>query len=258
MLPIATNYEADDVVYNTLPLFHIGGQNMVWMALVSDTAAAMAERFSASRFWDDVPTYSATYTLFLGAMIPILAKQPPHPDDHDNPLRIALSAATPPAIWEGCEQRFGVRIVKLYAQTEGDFMLNPDAKASGKVGAMGKPSGGYDMRVVDDNDDELPAGETGELVYRSPTTGDMPEYYKNPEATAEKNRGGWIRSGDLAYKDADGYFFSLIARAASSVGAARISLRLRSKRWSVATTTFSNRRPTPCRRNSAKTKSPSF
>ncbi len=207
VLPIVTGYAADDVVYNTLPLFHVGGQNMVWMALVSDTAAAMAERFSASRFWDDVRAYGATYTLFLGAMIPILAKQPPRPDDHDNPMRIALSAAAPPAIWETFEKRFGVRIVELYAQTEGGFMLNADAKASGKVGAMGKPIGGYDMRVVDDDDNELPAGETGELVYRSTTADDTPEYYKNPEATAEKNRGGWIRSGDLAYKDEDGYFF---------------------------------------------------
>lgn len=207
VLPIVTGYGAADVVYNTLPLFHVGGQNMVWMALVSDTAAAMAERFSASRFWDDVRACGATYTLFLGAMIPILAKQPPRPDDHDNPLRIALSAAAPPAVWEDFEARFGVRIVELYAQTEGGFMLNPDARANGKVGAMGKPSGGYDMRVVDDNDNELPAGETGELVYRSTTTDDLPEYYKNPEATAEKNRDGWIRSGDLAYRDEDGYYF---------------------------------------------------
>ena len=207
VLPLATGYGDADVVYNTLPLFHVGGQNMVWMALVSDTAAAMAERFSASRFWDDVRAYGATYTLCLGAMIPMLAKQPQRPDDHDNPLRIALSAAAPPAIWEAFEKRFGVQIVELYAQTEGGFMLNADARANGKVGAMGKPSGGYTMRVVDENDNDLPFGGVGELVYRSTTTDDMPEYYKNPEATAEKNRGGWIRSGDLAYKDEDGYFF---------------------------------------------------
>lgn len=207
VLPIATGYGEGDVVYNTLPLYHVGGQNMVWMALVSDTAAAMAERFSASRYWDDVRAYGATYTLCLGAMIPILAKQPPRPDDHENPLRIALSAAAPPAIWEAFEKRFGVQIVELYAQTEGGFMLNSDAKSNGKVGAMGKPSGGYMMQVVDDKDNELPPGEIGELVYRSTTTEDLPEYYKNPEATAEKNRGGWIRSGDLAYKDDDGYFF---------------------------------------------------
>ena len=79
VLPIMTGYTEQDVVYNTLPLFHIGGQNMVWMALVSDTTVALAERFSASRFWQDVRAYSATFTLFLGAMIPILHKQPPRP-----------------------------------------------------------------------------------------------------------------------------------------------------------------------------------
>lgn len=207
VLPIMAGYTEHDIVYNTLPLFHIGGQNMVWMALVSNTCVAMAERFSASRFWDDVRKYNATFTLFLGAMIPILYKQPQHPDDHDNPLRIALSAAAPRTIWEDFEKRFQVKIVELYSQTEGGFMLNSDAKADGKVGSMGKPGATFDMKVVDDNDRELPPGEVGELIYRPKASASLTEYYKNPDATAEKTRGGWIRSGDLAYQDEDGYFF---------------------------------------------------
>jgi crotonobetaine/carnitine-CoA ligase len=207
VLPIMTGYTADDVVYNTLPLFHIGGQNMVWMALVSDTRVAMAERFSASRFWDDVRKYQATFTLFLGAMIPILYKQSPRPDDADNPLRVALSAAAPRTIWEDFERRFQVQIVELYSQTEGGFMLNSDAKAEGKVGSMGKPGATFAMKVVDDQDQELPVGEVGELIYKPAASASLTAYYKNPEATAEKTRGGWIRSGDLAYQDEDGYFF---------------------------------------------------
>ena len=207
VLPIMTGYTAADVVYNTLPLFHIGGQNMVWMALVSDTAVALVERFSASRFWEDVRQYQATFTLFLGAMIPILHKQPRRHDDRVNPLRVALSAAAPRTIWEDFEQRFDVKIVELYSQTEGGFLLNPDAKTTGKVGAMGKPGGAYDMQVVDEHDQELPVGAVGELIYKPVASDTLTEYYKNPEATAEKTRGGWIRSGDLAYKDEDGYFF---------------------------------------------------
>ncbi len=207
VLPIMTGYTDQDVVYNTLPLFHIGGQNMVWMALVSDTRVAMAERFSASRFWDDVRKYGATFTLFLGAMIPILYKQPPRPDDADNPLRIALSAAAPRTIWDDFERRFNVKIVELYSQTEGGFMINTDAKTDDKVGSMGKPSATFEMKVVDDHDNELPPGEVGELIYRPAGGASLTEYYKNPEATAEKTRGGWIRSGDLAYQDEDGYFF---------------------------------------------------
>jgi len=207
VLPIMTGYTEQDVVYNTLPLFHIGGQNMVWMALVSDTTVALAERFSASRFWQDVRAYSATFTLFLGAMIPILHKQPPRPDDHANPLRVALSAAAPRTIWEEFERRFDVKIVELYSQTEGGFLLNADAKAAGKVGAMGKPSAGFEMKVVDGQDRELPPRAVGELIYRPAAGSTLTEYYKNPEATAEKTRGGWIRSGDLAYQDDDGYFF---------------------------------------------------
>ena len=207
ILPIMTGYTDQDVVYNTLPLFHIGGQNMVWMALVADTKVAMAERFSASRFWDDVRTYGATFTLFLGAMIPILHKQPPQHSDASNPLRIALSAAAPKTIWDEFERRFTVKIVELYSQTEGGFMINTDARAEDKVGSMGKPGATFDMKVVDDNDRELPAGEVGELIYKPAGGASLTEYYKNPQATAEKTRGGWIRSGDLAYKDEDGYFF---------------------------------------------------
>lgn len=207
VLPIMTGYTATDVIYNTLPLFHIGGQNMVWMALASDTKVAMTERFSASRFWDDVRNFGATFTLFLGAMIPILHKQPARPNDHDNPLRIALSAAAPRTIWDEFEQRFNVKIVELYSQTEGGFMINTDAKAEGKVGSMGKPGATYDMKVVDDADNELPPGEVGELIYKPVGESSLTEYYKNPEATAEKTKGGWIRSGDLAYQDEDGYFF---------------------------------------------------
>ena len=207
VLPIMTGYTDQDIVYNTLPLFHIGGQNMVWMALVADTTVAMAERFSASRFWDEVRTYGATFTLFLGAMIPILHKQPQRPDDGDNPLRVALSAAAPKTIWNEFERRFNVKIVELYSQTEGGFMINTEAKAEGKVGAMGKPGATYDVRVVDGNDNELPPGEVGELIYRPTSGAALMEYYKDPAATAEKTRGGWVRSGDLAYKDEDGYFF---------------------------------------------------
>ncbi|MGQ4809530.1 Crotonobetaine/carnitine--CoA ligase [Candidatus Entotheonellaceae bacterium PAL068K] len=207
VLPIMTEYSQQEIVYNTLPLFHIGGQNMVWMALASDTAVALAERFSASRFWHDVRQYGATFTLFLGAMIPILYKQPSRPDDRDNPLRIALSAAAPPAIWEAFEHRFNVKIVELYSQTEGGFLINTKARAEGKVGSMGKPSAAFDMQVVDEHDQALPPGEVGELVYQPAGGGALTEYYKNPEATEAKTRGGWIRSGDLAYQDADGYFF---------------------------------------------------
>src|SRR5919197_2986934 len=99
--------------------------------------------------------YRATFTLFLGAMIPILHKQPPQPDDHANPLRVALSAAAPRTIWEEFERRFDVKIVELYSQTEGGFLLNTDAKAEGKVGSMGKPGAGFEVKVVDEQDREL-------------------------------------------------------------------------------------------------------
>ncbi len=255
VLPIMTGYTVQDVVYNTLPLFHIGGQNMVWMALVSDTTVALAERFSASRFWDDVRKHQATFTLFLGAMIPILYKQPLRPDDSVNPLRIALSAAAPRTIWEQFEQRFQVKIVELYSQTEGGFLLNPDAKTEGKVGSMGKPSAGFEMKVVDEHDHELFAGAVGELIYRPAGGASLVEYYKNPAATAEKTRGGWIRSGDLAYQDADGYFFFVDRKNDFMRRRGKIFHLSRSRRLLTATPASWNRPPTPSLQNLVRTRS---
>lgn len=72
---------------------------------------------------------------------------------------------------------------------------------------MGKETPLYQARILGFNDDEVPNGQIGELVFRPPQASSLVEYYKNPEATAEKARGGWLRSGDMAYRDPEGFFF---------------------------------------------------
>jgi crotonobetaine/carnitine-CoA ligase len=200
----AVGVEPGETMYTALPLIH--GNALLISAIGSMSLGAklaLAEKFSASRFWDECRKYDAVEFNTLGAMIPILMKQPPKPNDRDNPVRVVLSAACPANVWREFEQRFDVRLVEFYGMVDSPGFLLNDV---GKVGAMGKPIGGVDFRVVDDNDQPLPPNQVGELVFRHPK-GPLTLYYKLPDATSEAYRGGWFRSGDLAEYDHEGFFY---------------------------------------------------
>ncbi|HSB04101.1 MAG TPA: AMP-binding protein, partial [Thermodesulfobacteriota bacterium] len=109
----------DDIFYTFMPLYHFNAQVLTTLTtLVAEAQMVLADRFSASRFWDEVRHYGATQFNYLGAVIPILAKQPPKPDDFDNPIRIALGAGCPPAVMEEVEKRFGMKCLEGFGMTE--------------------------------------------------------------------------------------------------------------------------------------------
>ncbi len=204
----STSIRPDDVLYTCLPLFHANALILTagW-AMAGGVPFGLDRRFSASRFWDRIRFYGATQFNGLGAMIPILMKQRERPDDADNPVRIVHSAACPASLWEGFERRFGLKIWEGYGAVDGGGIAisNP---GNAPVGSVGKPSPHIDWKLVDDGGDEVPQGEVGELITKiaDERTGSV-EYYKNPEASAEKTRGGWLRSGDLFYADKDGNLY---------------------------------------------------
>jgi len=200
-----TGVRAGETVYTSLPLFHGNALGVTALgAIVLDYKLAIAERFSASRHWDDCRKYDAVEFNTLGAMIPILLKQPERPDDHDNPVRVVLSAACPAYAWRPFEERFKLQIIEWFGMVDSPgFLLN----ATGKVGSMGKPLPGFEFRVVDDEDHELPAGNVGELVFRSPAGRTSAFYYGQEETTTEAWRSGWFHSGDLAWMDQEGDFY---------------------------------------------------
>jgi crotonobetaine/carnitine-CoA ligase len=204
-LAFLSQARAEDRFYTTLPLYHINAQNVTtWAALAADASTVLAKRFSARRFWSEIRRHNVTITSFLGAMIPILFRQPEKEDDHQNPLRVGISAGTPSELWKRFEDRFQLKLLEIYGSSEGGSLQNPN----GKVGSMGKPVPSYLAKVVDKKDQELPPFQVGELVFKFvDSTFKMAEYYKMPEATAEKTRGGWLRTGDLAYIDEEGYFY---------------------------------------------------
>lgn len=196
---------AEDVFYTCLPLFHANAAIIsMWGAFGLGTKIGLGRRFSASKFWDEVRKFGATQFNSLGAMIPILHKQPERPDDADNSVRLVVSAACPKDIWEAFERRFGVEIIEFYGTVEGGLTM---AGADAPVGSIGKELPINEMKIVREDDTECDPDEVGEIISRPVGEFSFASYYKNPEATEEKTRGGWLRSGDLGYRDADGWLW---------------------------------------------------
>lgn len=200
----AMGFKPQETIYTCLPLFHGNAMGMsVFGALTVGASLALGERFSASRFWDEVRRYNAVEFNSLGAMLPILMKQPERPDDRDNPVRVVLDAGCPKEIWRAFEKRFRVKIVEWFGMVDSPgYLLNTE----GKVGAIGKPIGDTEFSIFDDGDRELPPGKVGELVFKLP--GERPTgYYKRVEETERAYKGGWFHTGDLAYRDEEGWFY---------------------------------------------------
>ena len=195
-----------DVLFLWEPLYHIAGVQAVTLCLQRGVSCALVERFSATTFWDQVRRYGATQIHYLGGVLGLLMKQPARPDDADNPARIAWGAAASPDVWPRFEQRFGVRIHECYGLTEGASFTT--ANLAGKVGSIGTPIADFEVRIVDDDDQPVPDGQRGEIVQRERTPGLlMKGYFKDPEGTRKALRDGWLHTGDVGYRDSEGFFY---------------------------------------------------
>jgi len=145
--------------------------------------------------------------------------------DTDHKVRIMIAAYTPVDLYRKFEERYHLDIIEGYTLTESPSALF-NRPGDVKIGSIGKPMSGVEARIVDDEDNELPVGEIGEIALKG--TALMKEYFKNPEATAETLSGGWLHTGDLEKKDDEGYFhFSgrkkdIIRRGGENIGAQEV------------------------------------
>ena len=199
----------DDVLYTFLPLFHINAQLMTILAgLVSDARAVLSDKFSASTFWDDMKKYGATQFNYLGAVMTILSKQEPRPEDKDNNIRIAFGAACPPDVMEQMEERFGIVCLEGFGMSEIGIVVHDDLHERRK-GSCGRVLDEYfDVRLFDDDDYEVAVGEIGEIVVRPQGPNIMMSgYYNMPDKTLGEYGNLWFHTGDYAKKDEDGFFY---------------------------------------------------
>jgi crotonobetaine/carnitine-CoA ligase len=203
-----SRYTEDDILYSGLPFFHGNAQGItIGPAILADAKAVFVERFSASQLWDDCRRWNCTEANYIGGIIPILLKQEPREDDADNPLRLMVGAAAPADEWHAFHERFNTKLLEVYGMTECYCCLASPFDAP-RAGSCGQAITGWDVRIVDDNDNEVAPGSLGEFIARSQrmfvgSTG----YYNQPEATLELFKNNWIHTGDLGRMDEDGYFY---------------------------------------------------
>jgi crotonobetaine/carnitine-CoA ligase len=198
--------QAGDVMVTTLPLFHTNALNAFYQALLHGAQLVVEPRFSASAFWQSLVTHQANVTFVLGAMVPILLSKPPSALDRAHPARVALAPGVPGHLQAPFTERFGIALVDGFGSTETNFVIG-DTSGRQKPGWMGPLYHGFQARVVDADDNELPRGQAGELLLRADepfafATG----YFGMPDKTVEAWRNLWFHTGDRVIHEPDGTF----------------------------------------------------
>jgi long-chain acyl-CoA synthetase len=203
-------FKEEERLLTIMPLFHMNAVSVTTVsALYAGGSTVVSPRFSASRFWQIIDEYKITSFGSVATMLSMLLATYPSgvPEGlNAESLRFAMcgSAPVPAEVLRRFEETFNCLVVEGYGLSESTCRSTfnpPDARR--RAGSCGIPIGN-EMRVVDEEDRELPDGESGEIVMRGENV--FKGYFKNDEATARAFRGGWFHTGDVGYRDAEGFF----------------------------------------------------
>ena len=194
----------EDVLFTPLPLFHgLASRLGVLPCLMVGAEVVLAERFSASQFWEQVCVANATVAHTIFSLPPMLKAQPVSPFERQHRLRAMYNSNYDPEF----EARFNVRVVEAYGLTETGLTIYSDWPDR-RPGSCGKVDQDWDARIVGDDGTELPPGESGELICRPRLPSIMMQGYLNkPAETLASIRDLWFHTGDYASRDAEGYIY---------------------------------------------------
>lgn len=201
-----TGVEPHDRYLINLPLFHVGGTLFVTGALARGASIAVMSAFSTDRFLSVCRELRATQCLLLGAMASFLVRTPPAASDRDHGMRrvMVIPLAEDPA---ALTRRFGFEVFTLFNMSEISAPIVSEINPTTR-GSCGRLLEGYEARIVDENDCEVPPGASGELVLRAACPWSLSHgYHRMPEATARAWRNGWFHTGDVFRVDESGNYF---------------------------------------------------
>ncbi|GAH33789.1 unnamed protein product, partial [marine sediment metagenome] len=195
-----------------LPLFHVNAQIVTVMAPFTIGASCiLTPGFSAQTHWETVAKYKASTFSAVPTILSILIKMP-HENLDLSSLEFVICGAAPLPVnvFREFEETFKCRIVEGYGLTEGTCAssVNPiptDTEDRRKVGSIGIPLPGNEMKIVDSDGNDLPPNSKGEILVKGDNV--MKEYFKNPEANAQTLKDGWLYTGDIGHIDEDGFFY---------------------------------------------------
>jgi crotonobetaine/carnitine-CoA ligase len=197
--------ERHGVYLSELPLFHINAHMTVYGCMIVGARARLEERFSASRWLERVRTSGATHTSMLGVMVEFALRQPATDHDRDHGLRGVWMVPCVPELARRFRERFGVeRIVTSYGTTESGMVarrvFDGSEDTSGEIGHEF-----YEVRILDETDEEVPRGEVGEIAVRTKLPWTLScGYLESPDRMAQATRNLWFHTGDAGRVDETG------------------------------------------------------
>jgi fatty-acyl-CoA synthase len=205
-----------DVCYLSMPLFHSNGVAAGWAVAIGSGATMVPARFSTSRFLDDIRRHSVTYMNYVGKPLALVLATPERDDDVNNTLRVAFGNEASDRDIDEFARRFGCRVVDSFGSSE--FAVIVTREDGTPAGSIGKGYPGVAVYHSDTGIECAPAildqhgalvnfdDAVGELV-NTQGAGPFAGYYNDPAATDERMRHGMYWSGDLAYRDTDGWIY---------------------------------------------------
>jgi long-chain acyl-CoA synthetase len=204
-------FSENDRLLTIMPLFHMNAVSVTTMsALHAGGSTVISPRFSASKFWNLISEYQITSFGSVATMLSILLNTYPHgvPEGlKTDQLRFAMcgSAPVPAEVMKRFEETFKCPVIEGYGLSESTCRstFNPPDERR-RPGSCGMAIGN-EMKVVDDEDNEVADGELGEIVLRGENI--LKGYFKNAQATETAFRRGWFHTGDIGYRDKDGFFY---------------------------------------------------
>lgn len=203
---------SDDCLYWPFPMFHVSGKNGVQIAAAEGVGLVIREQFKTDQFMSDIAKFGCTVTMLLGAMANFLVRTEPSPQDSQTSLEKVIIVPTIDDL-AAFQERFAVKVCTVFNMTETSVPLASNGWIPGDSLTCGTARPGYTLRLVDENDNEVPDGTLGELAIRSDTPWtQMIGYFNMPEATLKATRNQWLHTGDGFVKDPDTGEYTFVDR----------------------------------------------
>ncbi len=225
-------------IYNPLPVYHCNSAVVSFYgAMLHGSCQIQPDRFHPNRWWGEVKETRASVVHYLGVIVPLLLGRPSGEEERGHAVRFGIGAGVEPTLHAAFEERFGFPLVEVWGMTEMVRLLF-DNQAPRQVGtrAFGRPAPGIDVRVVDEQDNEVPRGTPGEMTLRHSAAEPRRHFYsgylKDEAATVQAWRGGWFHTGDTVRQDDDGMLHfvdrkkNIIRRSGENIAAAEVEALL--------------------------------
>jgi crotonobetaine/carnitine-CoA ligase len=189
-------------LWTAMPLFHLSAAPSVLAPMLVGGTTVLARAFHPGRVWDDIRARGAVGFAGAGAMVSMLQNLPADKRDAQLPLRFISAAPIDANSYHDIEKRYDCRIVTMYGMTEAFPIAVKSVADKGIPGTSGKPNPNFDVRILDDDGNPLPAGTVGEIACRPRHPHVMSEGYVGQDAQVDLHP-EWFRTGDLGRLDAE-------------------------------------------------------